>query len=140
MLLFESEESFTYFWKDHQRTSAELFERRLKAYHNRELSIDFYSAQHNSVSRFSVQNESMLYKLDEKRSDPNVQLIEVTQEEIDNIVNLLNTAVCAPADDAKVLEILWDELTPYLAGQDTAANVAHRINSSVGIYLAERYG
>jgi len=38
-----------------------------------------------------------------------------------------------------LLDILYDELTPFLAGQDTAANTANRINSRVGIYLAERY-
>nr|MBQ4319272.1 hypothetical protein [Clostridia bacterium] len=140
MLLFESEESFTYFWKDHQRTSAELFERRLEAYYApSDLRVDYYSIVQNAVVRAGIDNIIRREFLDSLINDPNNTIIEVSQEEIDNIVNLMNTAVCAPADDAKVLEILWDELTPFLAGQDTAENVAHRINSRVGIYLAERY-
>jgi len=73
-------------------------------------------------------------------SDPNRQVLDMTDAEVEHFIAAVLDAEVAKPVDEEVLRIISDELTPFLAGQDTAANVAHRINSRVGIYLAERYG
>ena len=70
----------------------------------------------------------------------NLTPIRITDKEREYFKKtIINTKTAQQTDDM-IVDIFIDELTPYLAGQDTAANVAHRIDNRVGIYLSERYG
>jgi len=137
-LMFNSPEAAEYLWKYEMPSNTEILRGRFDKMYLREDALIYFNVKSNSISNtvFSTDAEE---RLAEKLADPNVVPIYVTAEEIDGFFNSIVNAETRGTDDPKILEIVWDELTPFLAGQDTAANTANRINSRVGIYLAERY-
>jgi len=139
MLLFDSDEAAEYMWKyTHLCSNGEILTERLENFYGSGLFITYYST---ADSRFNtIENRTGFDDAhDYIRNDPNNIVIDVTREDIDAFTEAILNADVHPADDVGVTDIISDELTPFLAGQDTAENVAYRINSRVGIYLAERY-
>jgi len=137
-MMFDSTESEQYLWKYNLRTNAEILGRRLEEYYVNQKYLLYYNLKNNYFTQFEFtgvgEGISRFY------NDPETYFIpEVSDEEIEYFVETILNAEVRSAEDVGLLDILYDELTPYLAGQDTASNTANRINSRVGIYLAERY-
>jgi len=137
-LMFESKESETYMWPFMMRTNYTVMLNRIDEFYNSGIHLTYYDTEGRYVMNFT--GNGMEGQFDRFTDNPEIyEIFEVSKEEIDRFIDtVLNADTSAPTDEM-IVEIINDELTPYLAGQDTASNVAHRINSRVGIYLAERY-
>jgi len=135
-LLFSSRESAEYMNQRGWVTNADNMLSRIREHFGDEKNILFFDIASNSIATF----RNSMDNTDYITNNPNRIVIDLTEEELDRYISRIFEADVRAADDPRLLEIVWDELTPFLAGQDTAENVAHRINSRVGIYLAERYG
>nr|MBQ4318847.1 extracellular solute-binding protein [Clostridia bacterium] len=132
-LLFDSAEADEYLWTTSLHTNREILTARLDRTYGEEFTVFLWlnSGSANSYKTAETPEEYF--------SDPNSQALDMTDAEVEHFIEaVLDAEVARPVDD-EVLRIISDELTPFLAGQDSAANVAHRIDSRVGIYLAERY-
>jgi len=140
MLLFDSIEAENYLWQYiHLSANERIFTSRLDDHLNGGKHISYYSMSQNKFTTLEDRTNTTSENFAKTREDANNIVIDVTQAEIDAFTEAILNADVHPADDVGVTDIISDELTPFLAGQDTAENVAHRINSRVGIYLAERY-
>jgi len=142
-ILFDSEEAGKYLWKFFDLpASAELFENRMKDYNNNPNEVNVYDHDTASVGYVHYGEDSdSRFKTTEEYLEfyPNREIVDIKNDEVGYFTEtMLNCKVSLPDDD-RIIEIVTDELVPFLAGQDTAANTANRINSRVGIYLAEQY-
>jgi len=137
-MLFDSDESDKYMWQFELRTNTNKLTDRLESYFAHEEYLMYYDMNTNTLSQF--QKAGIENAFDRFYAEPERYLIpEVSDEELENFVDAILGAEVRPEEDEGLLEIFYDELVPFLAGQDTASNTANRINSRVGIYLAERY-
>lgn len=66
-----------------------------------------------------------------------IQLRDVTQDDIDKINNLIDTISGSQYYDDKVSTIISEETGAYFAGEKTAEQVAELINNRVSIYVNE---
>jgi len=138
-VMFEGEESDTYFWTENLRTNTDILMSRLKSYISHEEYLQYYDTGSNRIMQFEKRGKENAF--DEFYGNPERYIIpEVSDDELEYFIEAILNAEVRSDEDSGLLDILYDELTPYLAGQDTASNTANRINSRVGIYLAERYG
>lgn len=66
-----------------------------------------------------------------------VEVFEATQEQVDAVRNLINSADSAVEYNIEISNIINEEATAYFAGQKTAKDVADIIQSRVQIYVNE---
>jgi len=154
--LFDSDISETYLWDGNfgstVRSNTDILRRMLEKAYIDDISKRLcYDIKRNTTSVITIitEEEKAAYEVpippftmtqDEFDNDPNIIPINVTKAEIDGFFEGIVNIKARGADDPLMIDILWDELIPFFAGQDTASNTANRIDSRVGIYLAERYG
>jgi len=140
MLLFEGYISEEKLWPDELHSCTEILHNRLmKAYRSPGDYYTAYNTQSDVVSLVENKTGSTEKFIKSAENSEIHELFTVSDTEIEAFVESILNADVRPAEDAGLLDILYDELNTYLGGQDTAANTANRINSRVGIYLAERY-
>jgi len=137
-LVFDSDEAAEYLWPIEMHSNREIFLKRFEYCYSEENTAIFDYGR-NSVNVFEMDKYGDEY-ISKKLEESNSHKVDIKREEIEYFIrSVLDADVASPVDD-EVLRILNDELIPYLAGTDSAENTARRIDSRVGIYLAERYG
>lgn len=62
---------------------------------------------------------------------------KLTQTEIDELFNILNSIKTSPKPDEKIIEIITEETDPYFAGDKTVNDVTKIIQSKINIYINE---
>ena len=75
----------------------------------------------------------------ETASDPNeVNVYAMTQEQADQILDLLNNTHCVYGYDDSIMSIITDEAQAYFAGEKSLDDTANMIQSRVNLYVAEQ--
>lgn len=69
--------------------------------------------------------------------DFNVDIYAATQEQVDAVMNLINSVDTVYQLDTKMYTIINEEVAPFFAGQKTAKEVADIIQSRIQIYVKE---
>lgn len=69
--------------------------------------------------------------------DFNVDIYEATQEQVDTIMELINSVDSVYQYDSNMYTIISEETAPYFAGQKNAKDVANVIQSRIQIYVNE---
>jgi len=67
-----------------------------------------------------------------------VEIMAVTQEEADQILDLINSTTRVMKYDEEIIEIVREEAAAFFAGQKTAEDVARLIQSKVNIVVNEK--
>ena len=62
----------------------------------------------------------------------------MTQEQVDQILDLINTTTAVYGYDESILNIISDEAAAYFAGEKSLDDTANMIQSRVNLYVAEQ--
>lgn len=82
-----------------------------------------------------VEQPKMTWWLDD---DNQIQLFAMTQEDVDEIMELVNNTTRIYAYDDNLYEIIVEECAAFFAGQKTAADTAKNVQSRVSLYVNEQ--
>ena len=67
-----------------------------------------------------------------------VEMYAATQEDVDRIIELINSVDSSVSFDQDIYDIISEEIQPFFEGQKTAQDVAGIIQSRVTIYVNEQ--
>ena len=67
-----------------------------------------------------------------------VNVYAMTQEQVDQILDLINTTTAVYGYDESILNIISDEAAAYFAGEKSLDDTANMIQSRVNLYVAEQ--
>ena len=70
--------------------------------------------------------------------DGSISIYAMTQEQVDQILDLINTTTAVYGYDESILNIISDEATAYFAGEKSLDDTANMIQSRVNLYVAEQ--
>ena len=70
--------------------------------------------------------------------DGSISIYAMTQEQVDQILNLINTTTAVYGYDESILNIISDEAAAYFAGEKSLDDTANMIQSRVNLYVAEQ--
>jgi len=123
----------------HFPTDTDILKERLVSYYSDENTAVVYDSSKHIISQMVFENEGP-YSREEYLSRDYIELIDVSDEDIDKFVNTILSANGIPSDDTGAIDIIIEEILLYIDGVDTAESAAKRINNRMEIYLSERYG
>lgn len=70
--------------------------------------------------------------------DGSISIYAMTQEQVDQILDLINTTTAVYGYDESILNIISDEAAAYFAGEKSLDDTANMIQSRVNLYVAEQ--
>ena len=70
--------------------------------------------------------------------DGPISIYAMTQEQVDQILDLINTTTAVYGYDESILNIISDEAAAYFAGEKSLDDTANMIQSRVNLYVAEQ--
>ena len=70
--------------------------------------------------------------------DGSISIYAMTQEQVDQILDLINATTAVYGYDESILNIISDEATAYFAGEKSLDDTANMIQSRVNLYVAEQ--
>ncbi len=70
--------------------------------------------------------------------DDSISIYAMTQEQVDQILDLINTTTAVYGYDESILNIISDEAAAYFAGEKSLDDTANMIQSRVNLYVAEQ--
>ncbi len=71
-------------------------------------------------------------------SDEPTEIYEMTQEQADEVMDLINRTTSTSDYDQEIMDIITDEAQAFFAGEKTAQETAGMIQSRVNLYVAEQ--
>lgn len=66
------------------------------------------------------------------------EIVRVTQQDVDQVMSILNSATALLGYDEKANQLIYEETTPFFAGQKNAAQTAASIQSRLKAYIGEQ--
>ena len=70
--------------------------------------------------------------------DGSISIYAMTQEQVDQILDVINTTTAVYGYDESILNIISDEAAAYFAGEKSLDDTANMIQSRVNLYVAEQ--
>ena len=70
--------------------------------------------------------------------DGSISIYAMTQEQVDQILDLINATTAVYGYDESILNIISDEAAAYFAGEKSLDDTANMIQSRVNLYVAEQ--
>ncbi len=67
-----------------------------------------------------------------------VRVYELSQEQVDAVLELINSTTSVYRHDEEVMDIVEDEAAAYFAGEKSAEDVAKMVQNRVSLYMAEQ--
>ena len=72
-------------------------------------------------------------------NDWQAEIYAATQEEVDALKDMIAMAKRSAGSDMTIIQMIFEDVEPFFAGQKSASEVAKIIQSRIDIFISENY-
>ena len=100
--------------------------------------MTYYTTDTGGGVTFGATTEAVMIGGTGVNEDGSISIYAMTQEQVDQILDLINTTTAVYGYDESILNIISDEAAAYFAGEKSLDDTANMIQSRVNLYVAEQ--
>lgn len=100
--------------------------------------MTYYTTDMGGGVAFAATTEAVMIGGSGVNEDGSISIYAMTQEQVDQILDLINATTAVFGYDESILNIISDEAAAYFAGEKSLDDTANMIQSRVNLYVAEQ--
>ena len=100
--------------------------------------MTYYTTDMGGGVAFAATTETVMIGGSGVNEDGSISIYAMTQEQVDQILDLINATTAVYGYDESILNIISDEAAAYFAGEKSLDDTANMIQSRVNLYVAEQ--
>ena len=100
--------------------------------------MTYYTTDMGGGVAFGATTEAVMIGGTGVNEDGSISIYAMTQEQVDQILDLINATTAVYGYDESILNIISDEAAAYFAGEKSLDDTANMIQSRVNLYVAEQ--
>lgn len=100
--------------------------------------MTYYTTDMGGGVAFGATTEAFMIGGTGVNEDGSISIYAMTQEQVDQILDLINATTAVYGYDESILNIISDEAAAYFAGEKSLDDTANMIQSRVNLYVAEQ--
>ena len=100
--------------------------------------MTYYTTDMGGGVAFAATTEAVMIGGTGVNEDGSISIYAMTQEQVDQILDLINATTAVYGYDESILNIISDEAAAYFAGEKSLDDTANMIQSRVNLYVAEQ--